>query len=102
MFVAQRKEIGALPDRAGIGLIVHTQWVQVSPLDQVARAIQQRRAAQAIDLAADQLVPAFTFLPDAVIPKIDRIYSSRWLGDHWVVGMLAPDQQAIVAGRQAW
>jgi hypothetical protein len=94
MFVAKWKEVWALPDRASFGLIADTQRVQILPFDQVARAIQQRlqqrRAANAIDLAADHLIPITIFLPNTVVAKIKHIHICGWLGNHRVARVFVP------------
>src|SRR6266508_3520842 len=75
--------------------------MEVFPVAQIRRAIEQHRTASVDDAGADQHQPFAVLAPDAVITILDQVESGWRHGDHRVAGILRPADQSIGAGSQA-
>src|SRR5262249_54555899 len=71
MLVAKREEVRTLPHRSGLVLVAGAERVQIFPVAQVLRAVEQRRAADARHARSNDLIPEAVLFPNAMIAKID-------------------------------
>src|SRR5437867_2428928 len=71
------------------------QWMQILPMPQVGRAIQQGRSTDVADTGAHQLVPGIVLAPYGVVAVLDQVQSGRRLGNDGIVRVLVPRQQTV-------
>ena len=101
-FIAQREEVHAFEIVAVARAVADEERMQVLPVAQIVRAIEQRRPANAIDVAADRHIPAVISAPDVRIAEIARLEAMRRdIGQHGVAAVLSPARQVFIAKSQA-
>src|SRR5215210_439007 len=81
VLVAQREEVWALPHPPGLGEIAATELMQVLPVDEVRRPIEEDVAALADDARADDAVPAVGLAPDERVAEALDLQAGRRLGN---------------------
>ncbi len=92
------------PERLGPLRIARQQRMDVAPMEQILRLIEQDHPALIHDPRADDHIPPIVATPDEGIAKIPtRVRTDRgWRPlDDGIQRVLLPRQQIVIAGRQA-
>jgi len=101
-FVAQREEVGAFPGASGLLHAAGEQGVEVLPVDQVCRAVEKHRPADALHTGGHQQIPAIALSPDEGIAEVIALARLGGnLAEHRVAGVLLPGEQVVPANGEA-
>src|SRR5690348_5890553 len=72
--------------------------MEIVPVDEIGRTIEQRGAANASNARSDQLIPVIPLAPDAVIAKLYDIDIWWPGGNNGVASVFLPGDEIIAAG----
>ena len=83
--------------------ITGQQGMQIVPMHQVNRAIQQDRSPYSLDAGTHQQVPILSLSPHERVAEMAAcagLQFGRRAYDDWIPGVVVPRQQILVTGRQ--